>query len=147
MSFFSREVYPNADVHIYRLKTLDPSFKGVVFNYENQIHYFNQLNYKNSSTFVLCKEYFMKTGFVFYFRKNHYIIDDINTYLDGMRSNGFIDFISSKYAQMKNLKDEDTGPKMLELQHLNGAFKIYFILNLIAFAVFLLEVMFKRILK
>lgn len=94
----------------------------------------------------MCKEYFLKSSFVFYFRKNHFIIDDFNMYLEMMHSNGFIDFISSQYADKKYLKIiVDTGPKVLELKHFYGVLKIYLIANLIAFVVFFVEVMFKKI--
>lgn len=146
-TFYSREVYPIKDIDKYRRKTLDSSFKGVVFNYENQIVYLNQLNYKNFS-YIICKEKFMITSFVFYFRKNHFIVDDINEVLKMMHSNGFIDFISRKYADRKYLKhEEDSGPKVLELAHLYGAFKIYLVSNLIAFVVFILEILMKKFKK
>lgn len=64
-----------------------------------------------------------------------------------MHSNGFIDFISSKYADKNYLKNVDKGPKVLKLSHLYGAFKIYLIANLIAFIVFVLEVTAKHLMK
>ena len=64
-----------------------------------------------------------------------------------MQSNGYINFISSKYADKNYLKNVDTGPKVLELIHLYGAFKIYIIANLIAFIVFVLEVTAKHLMK
>lgn len=64
-----------------------------------------------------------------------------------MHSNGFIDFISSKYADKNYLKNVDKGPKVLKLSHLYGAFKIYLIANLIAFIVFVLEVTAKHLMR
>lgn len=63
-----------------------------------------------------------------------------------MHSNGFIDFISRKYADRKYLKkEEDSSPTPIELIHLSGAFKILLISNLIAILVFALELISKRI--
>lgn len=96
---------------------------------------------------MLCKEKFLTSSFVFYFSKNHFIVDDVNLYLEMMHSNGFIEFISSKYADTNYLKNVDTGPKVLELFHLYGAFRIYLIANLIAFVAFVIEITAKRLLK
>jgi hypothetical protein len=83
---------------------------------------------------------------VFYFSKNHFLVDDVNDYLERMHSNGLIDFISKKYIDKKYLrKDENQGPKVIELVHLYGAFKIYLISNLIAFSVFILEIISKKV--
>jgi hypothetical protein len=63
-----------------------------------------------------------------------------------MQENGFIDFISKKYADRKYLKkEEDSGPKVLELEHLYGAFKIYLVLNFIAILVFVVEVLIEKV--
>lgn len=64
-----------------------------------------------------------------------------------MHSNGFIDFISRKYADRKYLKiaEEDTGPKPIQMVHLYGAFKIYLISNFVAILVFGLELISKRL--
>lgn len=129
------------------MKTLEKNFKGVVFHYENQIKYLNQKHQQNF-TLILCKEYFLVSPFVFYFRKNHFLVDDFNYYLELLQSNGHVGFLSRKFGDDKFLKrDENNGPKVLELGHLYGAFKIYLISNLIAFIVFILEIPAQKIFK
>lgn len=88
----------------------------------------------------------MVASFVFYFRRNHYIVEEISDYLKMMHANGFINFVQKKYGDARFLKkEEDTGhPKIMELVHLYGAFKIYLMCNFIAFVVFVFEVLTKK---
>lgn len=143
IEIYSRKVFPNADIAEYRMKTLNPKFKGVVFNYENQVLYHNQLNYKNF-TFIICKEHFIKPAFVFYYRKNHFLVDNTNIYLERMIENGLIDMISSKYADKRFTGIRpDTGPKVLQINQLYGAIEIYCFCNLLSIVVFFVEIIFK----
>ncbi len=144
-SLSSRIIYPIKQIDFYRKKTFNSSFKGVVFNYENQIVYFNQENYENF-TYTICDENFLISSFVFYFRKNHFLLENVNEYLSMMHANGFINFISSKYADKKYLKkEEDSGPKVLKLSHLKGAFRIYISSIFFAIVSFILEILKEKI--
>lgn len=143
--FYNRRVvYPNEFIAKYRFKTLDPSFDGVVFNYLDQILYQNQLNYKNF-TFQVCKERFLANPFVFYFRKNHYLVEEVNDRIELMLTNGMIQHIQGSYADASLLKrlEESKEPKVLALNHSNGAFRIFGFGCLIALTIFVMELLTK----
>lgn len=139
-----RKVYPNDDIEIYRQKTLNPSFNGVVFTYLNQVLYINEKNYKNF-TYHVSKEIFVLNNFVFYFRKNHYLVDKISAHIDLMLTAGIIQHIERKYMNPVFLKvtKNKKGPQQLKLQHFIGAFRLLLMLNAIACTIFLLEIITK----
>lgn len=134
-------VFPNIEIDKYRRKALEPSSKAAVFNYLDQILYSNELNYKNF-TYHICKERFTTNQFVFYFRKNHYMVEGINSLLVMLLKAGVPQFINSQYANTKFLKqDSSNGQVKLSLQHFKGAFELLLIMNTLAVAVFVLELM------
>lgn len=142
MKFYSRrKVFPNDDIEIYRQKTLDPNFKGVVVNYINQILYLNEQNYKNFS-YKLCKEALMTNNFVFYFRKNHYLVDEVSSLIDLMLMSGICKHIRRRYMNdiFLSIDLEDRRPKPLEMKYFMGAFRFLFMFNSIAFVVFMIEI-------
>lgn len=139
-----RVVFPNELIAEYRKKTLDPKFNGVVFNYLDQILYANQIN-KNFS-FHVCKERFTTNHFVFYFKRNHYLVDEINNQIELMLTNGMIQRFRSKYADLKFASPirEYVGPKLLTLEHFNGVFRIFAVCSIIAIIIFLFELISKN---
>lgn len=143
-----RKVFPNDDIDIYRKKTLDPKFKGVVFSYLDQLIYLNEQNYKNFS-YHISKEIFLMSHFVFYFAKNHYLVDEVNERLNLMLTGGIIQHIRSQYTSsvFKNAWEEAKGPKQLKIKHFIGALRLLFMFNLLAFIVFLLEILTKLMTK
>jgi hypothetical protein len=136
------KVFSNDDIDFYRRKTLDPSFKGVVFNYLDQLLYQNMINFKNF-TYHICKERFSTYQFVFYFRKNHYLVDDVNSKIDLMLEFGIIQHINSNYADTKFLKiSTDTKqPIQLTLKHFMGAFRLFGISIGFAVSIFAVEML------
>lgn len=143
--FFERSVvYPNTEIEIYRRKTLNPTSKSAVFNYLDQILFTNLLNHKNF-TYRICKERFSTNQFVFYFRKNHFLVDDVDEKLELMLMNGNIGYIISQYANTRFLKQkiENKHPTKLTVHHLNGAFRILWMCNALSVAVFVIEVLMK----
>jgi hypothetical protein len=143
MKFYDRrKVFPNDEINTYRKKTLDPSFRGVVFNYVNQIVYENEKNYKNYS-FQICKEILMTNSFVFYFRKNHHIVDEVSLHIDLMLTAGIIQHIEKRYMNeiFRKVNKDEMGPKQLTLKHFIGTFRFLLMFNSIASAVFLLELL------
>lgn len=139
-----RVVYPNIEIHEKRLLTLNPSFKGVVFNYLTQIIYHNQQNI-NNFTLTVCKEYFNTSPIVFYFRKNHYLVDEVNDHLDLLLMNGMVNFFSHKYADPRFLsfKKPSGERKVLNLTHFRGAFHLHLMLLAASVLVFCVEVVSK----
>lgn len=139
-----RKVYPNDDIETYRQKTLDPSFRGVVFSYLDQILYLNEKNSKNFS-YHICKELFLMNNFVFYFRKNHYLVEEINDRIDRMLMSGVIEHITKNYTNSIFLKHsgESKLPKQLKIEHFVGAFRLLLMFIAISTATFILEMMTK----
>lgn len=139
-----RVVYPNELISDYRMKTLDPSFDGVVFTYLDQVLYLNQLNYKNY-TFQVCKERFMANQVVFYFRKSHYLVEDVSEIIGMMLTNGMIKQIQESYYDSNLLKrlEKSKEPKVLTLKDSNGAFKVFAFGCLISITLFALELLTK----
>lgn len=140
--FFQRsEIFPNAEIDIYRRKTLNPSTKVALLNYLDQVLYVNMVNYKNF-TYHVCKERFSTNQFVFYFRKNHFMVDEINEKIDLMLMGGIIDQIISRFADIRflNEKIESKQPSKLTIQHFMGAFRILWMCNAIGIAVFIVEI-------
>lgn len=137
-----RVVFPNTDIGKQRMKTLDPRFRGVVFNYVDQIMYLNAVNHENF-TFHICKERMLTNQFVFYFRKNHYLVDEMNAEIEKLLSNGIVNHYRSRYADARFLKPikQNNERKVLTLQHFSGAFRVLMICFSIAFIVFLFELM------
>lgn len=140
----SRLIYPNEDIGEMRMKTLDPKFQGVVFNYLEQVTYLNQINFRNF-TYRICKEKFTTNQFVFYFKKNHYLVDEVNEKLELLLQNGVINYIRSSYADVRFQKSdqESSEPKVLTIKHFAGAFMLFGMFCAYSFFVFLLEMLMK----
>ena len=135
-------LFPNVEIHKYRLKTLDPSFKGVVFSYQDQILYQNTLNYKNY-TMKICKQTFLTAPFVFYFRKSHYLVEEVSANIEQMLTGGIIQKIRATYADPKFFqRDKDIAEqKTLTLANFAGAFQIFMMWIVIAGSFFVFEMM------
>jgi hypothetical protein len=140
--FYNRsKVYPNNDIGIYRDKTLNVSFHGVVFHYLDQLLYLNSLNYKNF-TYTICKERFVSSQFVFYFQKGHYLVEEFNYQIELMKANGVVQWIKNSYVDLRFLRTQkgNVERKVLTVHHFSGAFKILMICFAIATGVFAIEI-------
>ena len=142
-----RVIYQSSDMESMLMKTLNPNSKSVVFVYSDTVFYINQ-RYRNL-TLTVCKERFVTGQFVFYFRKNHFVVTEINKKIDMMLTNGMIQHITSKYFIPGFQNDHETGDekKVLTLGHFKGVFEILFIYYTLALSIFLIEVLtkFKRL--
>jgi hypothetical protein len=119
---------------------LEPNFRGAVFNYESQILYISQ-NYKNAS-YTMSNERFLTTPFVIYFRKNHFLIDEVNTYIELMHANGFIKHTALNYfVRNKFQRTSHVETRPLEMHQILGIFKIYVVCLVITFVVFIIELL------
>ena len=145
-SFYQRRVVvKNADLDETLLKTLNPSFKGVVLKHLTPVLYLNEVNKKNF-TLRVCKERFSFNHFVLYFRKNHFLVDEISEKIDAMLENGLIQHMTSKYID-QNMPKADTatseGLKVLAIDHFAGLFKLYGFFLLTTVLVFVVEIITK----
>lgn len=139
-----RVIYPISDIRKRRMLTLDSAFKGVIFNYLPQVIYNNQKNY-NNYTFSVCKENFITSPMVFYFKKNHFLVEEINEKLDLLIMNGVVGHFTQKYADPRFLKVHDSSgeAKVLTLKHFKGAFQLLLFPLAVATSVFCIEVLTK----
>lgn len=138
---FRRKIIDLADVDEYCRKTTDPNFKGVVFQYITNALYSNQQNLK-SFTYKICSESLMTNHLIFYFRKNFYLVDEINERIRRLRSAGIINFFISKYSDEKYKKIEETnnGPTQLTVNHFIGILQLWLFGLIVSFVLFLIEI-------
>jgi hypothetical protein len=139
----NRVIIKLSELESYRDKTLDSSFKGVVFNYLTQVLYENQINYRNF-TYRICKEKFLINRMVFYFKKDFYLVDDFNRKIRVLNENGLINFWKSKYIDEPHRLILSDGPTPLKIDHLIGCFEVWTGGIFLCFFVFLIECLSKH---
>lgn len=112
-------------VDSYCRKTLDPEFKGVVFQYVTTALYSNQMNH-NSFTYKICKESLMTNHLVIYFRKGFYLVDEINERIMNFQAGGITNYFIGKYADEKfKVTDTEEGPSELTVEQMIGIFQLW----------------------
>lgn len=138
---FRENIFQNEQHESYRQKTLDSSFKGVVFDYLTQTLYSNQQNYKNF-TYKICKESFLPSFIVFYMRQNFYLVEEIDLFLGKMKSSGIINhYVSRHIGTASDFKQKlQFGPSQMTMNNFKGIFEICFCCLLISLFVFLVEI-------
>lgn len=123
--FCRRIIIPLAEVDDYSRKTLDPEFKGVVFQYVTTALYSNQMNH-NSFTYKICKESLMTNHLVIYFRKGFYLVDEMNERIMNFQAGGLTNYFIAKYADEKfKLTDTSEGPSELTVDQMVGIFQLW----------------------
>ena len=143
-SDFRHAVVDFAKVEEYQQKTLKPSFKGAVFNYLSSILYINLLN-RNNFTYNVLEESLITNEIVFYFSRNFYLVDEINSIISNMKSGGFIHYLRSKY--LKNDFLGNISNLSLSFEQLNGVFQILMYGLMIASFSFVIEFSIQRLQK
>lgn len=142
-AFFRCKIISNTQIENYRRKTLDSSFKGVVFSYLSQVLYINNLNRKNF-TYLIAKEQFVTNQLVFYFQRNHYMTDRFNKKIYTLHEAGLIQNLVLKYMDSSHMltitKASKAQPaKPLEFRRLSGIFSVWACLLLLSIVVFIFE--------
>lgn len=134
-----RKVIDTADLDYYSKQTLNPNFNGIVFQYFSVVAHDNLMNRKNF-TLKICKEPLMTNQIVFYYQKNFYLVDEINEIIQTFKSNGFINFILSKYANDPNINLQFVeAAAKLTLEHFKGILQILLFGLSTSFIIFLME--------
>lgn len=130
------------EINKYQLKTLDPSFKGVVFNYETPVLYENFVNRKNFS-FIICKERFVKNQLVFYLQRNHFLVEKFSEKIELFREFGIMNFIISKYvdSNFRGSREEDER-EALKFRELSATFGLWIGGLAAGFIVFIIEILY-----
>lgn len=145
---FRREVIPLADVDAYVFKTLDSSFKGVVFNYYSIVSYKNFINRENFTLNIL-NEAFLTNQIVFYFSKNFYLVEKFNSKISQFKSIGLINFWMSQYTSSHELKSKTMKyvQTSLRIIHLEGVFLLLIYGLSFATIVFVIEIILQIFIK
>lgn len=139
-SNFRTKIYSNSDLELYRNKTLDPSFRGVVFNYLPQILYLNNIHSKNFS-YLIAKERLVTNWLVFYLQRGHFLTDEINSKIEMFHQSGLIVRTMSQYVDLLFLKSNTLKRPQakLEIQQLSAVFWLWLLGLALTFLVFLCE--------
>lgn len=122
-------------------RPLEESVKSAFMTSTTDIIYRNQQHYKEF-VLIVCKEQVLTVNIVMYFPKNFYLRDAIDRKIRSLSTSGLLQYFTQKYADPKflNIKNEQRGPKRLNVHHLFGVFNIWAIGLAIALFIFLLEI-------
>lgn len=107
-------------------RTLDPMFKGVVFGLESQILYLNTLNHQNF-TLLIAEEIFFMNQLVFYFPRNHFLVEKFSDEILKFQEAGLIEKIFKNYVDNRYLKPLPPEPQLrvLTLKQLSGILGVW----------------------
>lgn len=133
---------PATEVEAYRMKTLNPNFRGGVIASMDEVVYHNRLNIKNFTFRVMKEEVFMAQVAIL-FQKNSYLKDAFDQKMKLLKSNGLINYWISQYIDYSysRVKKTNKAPEKLNVQQLVGGFKICFYGLCIATISFILELL------
>lgn len=82
----------------------------------------------------------MPSFVVAYARKNHFLIPEINKQIEAFKSNGLIGLWIRQYTSYKhNDRSATSNPSQLKFENLRGAFEILIYGLVIAFVIFIIE--------
>lgn len=145
---FRIKIILNNEVELYRNKTLDSSFRGVVFNYLSQILYLNGINRKNF-TYFIAQERFVTNQLVFYLQRGHFLADELNAKIEMFQQTGLIAYMMSKYVDISFLKSKRSKqpPSTLNLNQLSAIFWLWLFGIIITLIIFLCECMWSHFKK
>lgn len=146
--FFRRKIIKLSELNDFSLKTLDPNFKGVVFQYITNALYNNKMNFKQY-TFKICKETLMTNHLIIYFRKNFYLVDEMNERINNWKDFGITNHMIGRYADEKFRKVDGgvDGPSMLTVDHFIGMFQLWTFGLFVALVLFIGEIIAHKVKK
>jgi hypothetical protein len=136
------------DIASIQRATLDPSYKGVVFDYLSIALYNNFLNRKNF-TVKICRESLVTNLVVFYFTTNFYLVDDVNELIGRLKDAGLIEHVLSKYidTQLMDYQEAKTSATALTMKNLSGIFQLLIYGLGVAVICFVAELVCGKVLK
>lgn len=117
----------------------DSSLKLALFATTPYVHYINQRNNRNT-TLTTCKEQLLTIPIVLYFRKNHYLVKEVNEKISMINAAGLSEYWTKIYLEktLKNVNKSKRELQKLNLQQLFGGFQIWIggcIIGLVTFIV------------
>ena len=129
-------------------KLTSSSFGGAMVSGLNEILILSQSNEYNFK-FKFCKERVMGIPIVIYFKKNYFLIPEINNVIRNLNSAGLVEKWHYNYIDKQYLKEDDvsTGPKVITFEHLIGCFQLWACGCVIGVICFLGEIFYHRFSK
>lgn len=140
-----RKIFDDASLPKYLNKVTDPTFNSAIVQSLSKVSYEIQHNHRQ---LIVCKEIILTLPIVFFYPKNHFLVQTMNGKIDLFSSAGLIDFMVSKYIDKKYIKDHlepDHHPKQLNIQQLLGGFQIWIACCLIGSIIFFIELFWRKI--
>ncbi|CRK97648.1 CLUMA_CG011033, isoform A [Clunio marinus] len=135
---------PNGIRDLYNEST-DPSFKGALLSSEAHLA-FRNIEASPRKYFYSTKDPIMTQNIAIYMHKESCFSDQINLILKGIINGGFFNKWVKQYTDTDALKHKATnGHRPINFDQLSGAFEILGFLMFISLAVFLIEVILKKI--
>lgn len=118
----------NSEIETYRRKTLDSSFKGIVFSYLYQVLYANNIN-RGQSSYIIAKEIFVTNQLVMYFQRNHFLTEKFNEKITIYLEAGIVQKILRRYVDFGHLKSRSHEKirSVVSLNQLLAVFQVYFV--------------------
>lgn len=144
-SFYPHSIiYKNSEILNKTAMTIDPKAKRVAFQYISQTVFYNKY-FPEDKKVHICKSRLLTSPFVFYFVKNHFLVDDLNDKLELLNQNGINRRIKNKYLHSDDYKFAKHGqtPEKLQFSELRGVFLLLLIAWIISFIVFIMEKSYK----
>lgn len=107
-----------------------------------QVLYMNYINRENF-TYLVAQEKFVTNQLVFYFQRNHFLVDKMSDKIEAFREAGLINYLISKYVDNRFLKKK-TKEKLLRpltVANLSAVFRIWASVLFLSFLMFLVELL------
>lgn len=105
----------------------NPQFKGVMWYMEDNIHFYNYLDYPKRPI-IFAKQHFSIANLVIFYPKKSFIAPTFNKQLEKLKTAGLINYWANE-VQHKDFfmkKHEQNLPSSLNLSQIRGAFYLTF---------------------
>ncbi|CAO1429976.1 unnamed protein product [Diamesa hyperborea] len=134
-----RKIYTSdRGAEFYLKNMLDPSLKLALIATTPFVSHVNQHNDRNS-TLTICKQQLLTIPIVLYFRKNHYLVKEVNEKISMINSAGLSEYWSKMNSgTLRNAQKSKRELRKLNLHQLLGGFQIWIggcIIGLVTFVV------------
>lgn len=80
--------------------------------------------------------------FVFYFTKNFYLVDEFNHLIQIFESVGLMDYIMTKYVDIRATQVEANSPTPFNFSNIEGFFTLFYYGCVVALASFIIEILY-----
>lgn len=137
--FYRRKIVKTEKDLIFS-KPLEEGVRSAFMTSMTDIIYRNQQTYK-SFVLKVCKEELLTTNIVMYYPKSFYLKGAIDDKLSALSASGILEHWTQKYVDLRfyNVKQQESGPKSLQVQHIFGIVNIWLIGCALGIFVFFME--------